>query len=93
MKMSKAERKAYNLGRRVGRAEGYADGLHDGNPLITIAEAARNVLTTISEKLQDPEFVEYVQQIKEEAEKVKEEEEEEEITLQELPKRTWRADE
>lgn len=40
-------------------------------------------------KLQDI----YHELIKEEAEKVKEEEEEEKITLQELPKRTWRAEE
>lgn len=87
MKMSKAERKAYKLGRQVGRAEGYADGLHDGNPFIAIAEALNKTINSIADKLSDPEFIEYLQTLKEEAEKVKEEEEEE-ITIQELPKRT-----
>lgn len=65
MKMSKAERKAYKLGRQVGRAEGYADGLHDGNPFITLAEGINKAIGTISDKLSDPEFIEYLQSLKE----------------------------
>ena len=65
MKMSKAERKAYNRGRLVGRAEGYADGLHDGNPFIAIAELVTESISLISDKLQDPEFIEYLQSLKE----------------------------
>ena len=65
MKMSKAERKAYNLGRQAGRAEGYTDGLHDGNPFIALAEGINN----ISKKLTDPEFIEYCKQVMGEEEK------------------------
>ena len=68
MKMSKAERKAYNLGRQVGRTEGYADGLHDGNPFITIAELVKESINVIADKLNDPEFIEYLQYLKVEEE-------------------------
>lgn len=77
MKMSKAERKAYKLGRQAGRAEGYAAGLHDGNPFITLAESFNKAINSISDKLSDPEFIEYLQTLKEESEKVEEEEGEE----------------
>jgi len=63
--MSKAERKAYKLGRQAGRAEGYAEGLHDGNPFITIADAINKAMNSISDKLSDPEFIEYLQSLKE----------------------------
>jgi flagellar biosynthesis/type III secretory pathway protein FliH len=75
MKMSKAERKAYKLGRQVGRAEGYADGLYDGNPFNTIAAAINKAFNSMADKLSDPEFIEYLKTLNEEAEKVEEEEE------------------
>lgn len=66
MKMSRRERKIYNLGRAAGRAEGYTDGykdgLHDGNPFISLAEGINKTIGAISEKLSDPEFVEYCKQ-------------------------------
>lgn len=77
MKMSKAERKAYNLGRQVGRAEGYAAGLHDGNPFNALVEATSRAISSMADRLSDPEFIEYLKALKAEAAKVKEEEEEE----------------
>lgn len=77
MKMSKAERKAYNLGRQAGRAEGYAEGLHDGNPFNAIATAVSKAINSMADKLSDPEFIEYLQTLKAEEEK---------NTLPELPK-------
>ena len=65
MKMSKAEWEAYKLGRQVGREEGYADGLHDGNPFITLTEAINKAMNSISDKLSDPKFIEYLQSLKE----------------------------
>ena len=59
MKMNKRERKAYNLGRKNGYIEGYKDGLHDGNPFISLAEGINKAIGVISERLTDPEFIEY----------------------------------
>ena len=63
MKMSKRERKAYNLGRENGYIEGYKDGLHDGNPFISLAEGLNKAIGVISEKLTDPEFIEYCKRV------------------------------
>ena len=65
MKMSKRERKAYNLGIKNGYIDGYKDGLHDGNPFISLAEGINKAIGAISEKLSDPEFIEYLQSLKE----------------------------
>lgn len=47
MKMSKAERKAYNQGKRdgkqIGYMEGYAKGLHDGNPFNALIDALKKI--------------------------------------------------
>lgn len=47
MKMSRRDRKMFNMGKQVGYYEGYTKGLHDGNPFICFAEA----LTTTMESL------------------------------------------
>lgn len=65
MKMSKRERKAYNLGQKNGYFEGYKDGLHDGNPFISHAEGINKAIGVISVRLSDPEFIEYLQSLKE----------------------------
>lgn len=53
MKMSKAERKAYNQGKRdgkeIGYMEGYAKGLHDGNPFNALIDAFARMKKTIDE--------------------------------------------
>lgn len=43
MKMSRAERKSFNLGKRVGYSEGYVKGLHDGNPFNRMTDAIRSM--------------------------------------------------
>lgn len=65
MKMSKKERRAYNLGRKNGYIEGYKDGLHDGNPFISLAEDINKAIGVISERLTDPEFIEYCKRVTE----------------------------
>lgn len=58
MKMSKAERKAYNQGKRdgkqIGYMEGYAKGLHDGNPFNALIDAFARMKKTIDE---NPKFL------------------------------------
>lgn len=53
MKMSKAERKAYNQGKRdgkqIGYIEGYAKGLHDGNPFNALIDAFESIAKKIAE--------------------------------------------
>lgn len=51
-------RSAYKAGKAAGYAEGYKQGLHDGNPFIKIAEAAHEMVKTISDRMTDPEFIE-----------------------------------
>lgn len=52
MKMSKAERKAYNQGKRdgkqIGYMEGYDKGLHDGNPFNALIDAFASIAKTIA---------------------------------------------
>ena len=56
MKMSKAERKAFNQGKALGYAEGYAEGYvkgyKEGNPFNAVFEA----ITNISKMMEDPEI-------------------------------------
>lgn len=66
MKMSKAERKAYNLGRSDGYAEGYFKGYEDGNPFLAIAKAVKELTYNISTFVEDPEFQKRLLEIKEE---------------------------
>ena len=58
MKMSKAERKAYNAGKQAGYAEGYLKGFHDGNPFNAVAEAIANAMRKIGDMASSPEFLE-----------------------------------
>lgn len=55
MKMSKDERKAYNL----GYMEGYAKGLHDGNPFSALIDAFASIAKTIAE---NPELLQQLNQ-------------------------------
>lgn len=68
--MTRKERKAYkqgkNLGYVLGYDEGYARGLHDGNPIIAIAEVLRHTFDNLS----NPEVIKAL----EEAKKIQEEE-------------------
>ena len=57
-------RSEYKRGKAAGYAEGYAQGLHDGNPLIKIADAAANVAKVISDKMSDPELIEALKKAK-----------------------------
>ena len=57
-------RSEYKRGKAVGYAEGYKQGLHDGNPFIKIAEAASDMVTVISNRLSDPEFLEMLKKAK-----------------------------
>lgn len=65
MKMSKAERKAYNQGKRdgklIGYMEGYAKGLHDGNPFSDLIDACASIAKTIAET---PELLQLLNQEK-----------------------------
>lgn len=53
MKMSKAERKVFNLGKQVGYSEGYVKGLYDGNPFNHMMDAIRSM----AENLTKPEVL------------------------------------
>ena len=44
-KMSKRERKIYNLGKQAGYYEGYSKGLYDGNPFNAIMESIHKLCT------------------------------------------------
>ncbi len=63
MKMSKAERKAYNQGKmdgkKIGYMEGYAKGLHDGNPFNALIDACASIAKTIAE---NPELLQQLDQ-------------------------------
>lgn len=54
-------RSEYKRGKADGYAEGYAQGLHDGNPFITLAEGINGAMATLSDKLSDPEFLEWLE--------------------------------
>ena len=54
MKMSRAERKAFNYGKKVGYLEGYAKGVHDGNPFNRILETVQEMVKTLTK----PEIIE-----------------------------------
>ena len=63
MKMSKAERKAYNQGKRdgkqIGYMEGYAKRLHDGNPFNALIDAFASIAKKIGE---NPEVLQLLDQ-------------------------------
>ena len=61
MKMSRAERKSFNLGKQVGYSEGYAKGLYDGNPFNHMIDAMR----AMSESVTGPEVLKIVKEAKE----------------------------
>lgn len=48
MKMSRAERKAFNLGKQVGYSEGYAKGLYDGNPFNKMLDSIRSLMENLT---------------------------------------------
>lgn len=48
MKMSRRDRKKFNMGKNAGYYEGYVKGLHDGNPLLIMAEAISKVAETVA---------------------------------------------
>ena len=52
--MSRAERKAFNYGKKVGYLEGYAKGVYDGNPFNRILETAQEMIKTLIK----PEIIE-----------------------------------
>ena len=54
MKMSRAERKAFNYGKKVGYLEGYAKGVYDGNPFNKILETVQEMVKTHTK----PEIIE-----------------------------------
>lgn len=67
MKMSKAERKAYNQGKRdgkqIGYMEGYAKGLHDGNPFVAMGEALSKLAKVITDTIEEhPELLQQLNQ-------------------------------
>lgn len=63
MKMSKAERKAYNQGKmdgkQIGYMEGYIKGFHDGNPFNALIDAFASITKTIAEH---PELLQHLNQ-------------------------------
>lgn len=60
MKMSRAKRKAFNLGKLAGYSEGYAKGLYDGNPFNRILDTAKSLI----EKMTNPEIIEAIKEAK-----------------------------
>lgn len=61
MRMTRRERKAFNLGKQVGYSEGYARGFHDGNPFNAIIEAISNMADTIADAMKkDPQLAEEI---------------------------------
>ena len=57
-------RSEYKRGKAAGYAEGYKQGLHDGNPLIKIAEVASDMAKVISDRMSDPAFIEAIKKAK-----------------------------
>ena len=53
--MSRATRKAYNMGKRdgerLGYLKGYSDGLIDGNPFNSIIKAANAIIENINNNM------------------------------------------
>lgn len=65
MKMSRHDRKMFNMGKESGYYEGYAKGLHDGNPFNAIAEALSEMSMRVSEALCNPEVVKAIAEMQE----------------------------
>ena len=61
MRITEDMRTAYEKGYNAG----YKDGLKDGNPFITIAENVSKALESVTERLNDPEFLEFLIKYKE----------------------------
>lgn len=66
---TRRERKIRRNGYNDGYIEGYKQGLHDGNPLIAIAEAAAKAVNSIIETIDDPKFQEACREYLEEQKK------------------------
>lgn len=65
MKMSRRERRAYNMGKLAGYAEGYSKGLYDGNPFNAIIKAVQDATKHIAEAMNDPEIRAAIEEAKE----------------------------
>lgn len=61
MKMSRKERRIYNIGKKEGYAEGYAQGLYDGNPFNRMIDAVKSMV----DKMTTPEVLKAIEQMKE----------------------------
>lgn len=75
---TRKERRIRRGGYDEGYNAGYKDGLHDGNPFITIAEAAAKAVNSIAETFNDPKFQEACREYLEEKQKKEEQEAENE---------------
>lgn len=65
MKMSRRERRIFNLGKKAGYSEGYAKGYYDGNPFNSLFDAVKTLTVSIDEMLKDPAFIEALKELKE----------------------------
>lgn len=79
MKMSRQERKLYNLGKQDGYLngylDGYKDGLYDGNPFNALFDNMIKAINDIGKALSDPAIIKAL----EEAKKLKEASEDNEL--------------
>lgn len=61
-KYSRRERKIANIAKQEGYMKGYQQGyqlgLHDGNPFILIGESVAKAISSMSDALTDPAFIE-----------------------------------
>lgn len=65
-KMSRRDRKMFNMGKRMGHLEGYAQGLHDGNPFIIIGETVATMANNISKMvIENPEIFKQLKEAEE----------------------------
>ena len=62
MKMSRRERRIFNLGKKAGYSEGYAKGYYDGNPFNCLFDAVKTLTVSLNEKLKDPAFIEWLKE-------------------------------
>lgn len=65
MKMSKRDRKIYNLGKRDGYLDGYKDGLYDGNPFNALIDGMIKTINNIGKTLSDPAVIKAIEAAKE----------------------------
>lgn len=64
MKMSRRERKIYNLGKQAGYYDGYKDGLYDGNPFNAFIDGMIKTINNIGKTLSDPEIKKALEEAK-----------------------------